>query len=82
MIEQKESPGDTSPPSVVAEQRPNEPEPGESATQTTFRGKPISWVEILTSKTVLVAKNAFEDGEDDTRQQYSTRHLIAYDGKE
>lgn len=45
-----------------------------------FRGLPISWVEVPTTKTVLVTKSAF--GEDDTERRTSIRHLIEYNGRQ
>lgn len=50
-----------------------------SAEQLTFRGKPIEWVVAAETKTVLVAKCAFDD-EDNTKEQDSARHFIRYDG--
>lgn len=50
-----------------------------AASQTTFRGLPIAWIDEARTKSVTT-RNAF--GEDDISEIVTgKRHLIAYDGK-
>lgn len=79
MIDEKEKMAAVPLQAVGAERE--DAEPGESAAAPpTFRGLPIQWVEVPTTKTIVCTKNAF--GDDDTEDRNSTRHLIAYNEKE
>lgn len=79
MIDEKEKMAAVPLPHVEKEGEDAEPGEGTAAAPPTFRGLPIEWVEVPTTKTIVRTKNAF--GDDDTEDRNSTKHLIRYNGE-